>query len=506
MVASQFATPLAHILTRRSMPLGSRDDRLFDDDVSGSTGVRAAAPTHLVVVVLAGIVCSICAIQGEFLSVIPWGICFGLAYVISRELKYFLHTPVDLTRLCLTSYVVLSLIGHLILLSNRSIHGIDFGTNFDDSYYFDNVLQLVHGGAPAATAYEYIMAGWYLLVSCFIGSPQNLDLLPLNWLLAAVAVSLSGQVAYQFAGRACPPWLLYCLVLGNSVYTDAVANLYREGLMLIALFGCILAAQRHRYALACVLAGLCCFVRVASGALGFLFILLSLANGIEFFRRNTLVFGTTVMAAIVAFMAADNAMKFGAYGRSFEGDEGVAGNTVFDMAETRSQTDLLSGEESGNDDLTARLSRLGPVGYLLMPVSDIFSPIRFKSLQETTEIQTCYEGERFITYGSLTRPQHVFEWITVGLWSFTGPYLVLGFVGMIKPSRGLADLCFFFLACLVAFTFVSYLPRHRTPLILMYPTFAALASCNPDCRNLVPGVRAIFVVVIVAINLITMIF
>jgi hypothetical protein len=469
---------------------------------------------------------------GNSRSLVPWGLCLlmtaGGTSIARRGLlgpagmepdaasglapggdRFVSLTPQDVLDaesrflpLGLLSYLSLSIIGLALITIYRSLYDLDFGPFTDDSYYYLNIQTIAEGEAANATGYEYLMALWYLCLSGFQEVPGPLDLLPLNWSIGALVVCLSYRLAMEVTGKVCPFWLAFLALIGNSIFTDAIANLYRDGLMLLALLVSMIATIRNQYPLGILGAIGAGLVRIANGALALFFVAFCASRRIRMFRQYPGLLLVLTVSLVAVVLILDDWYHLATYARSFRISEDVEGVGVFEAIQKRSEWLDDADSDPASLDLTKRMFHSGPIGYALMLPISALSPIRVKEVFCELEPRMYLNGTytAFRAYG--LNPAAVFDGITVVLWSVLGPYLVLGFVEALRGRIQQPGVFLQFLLSVLMVTFVSFQPRHRTAFLVMYPMLLTLAYYRLDRQRWIPRLRWAFVIAIFVINIV----
>lgn len=468
---------------------------------------RGITSMRVLDVMLAIAVPFIYVVIGNAGSLVPWVMCFLLTGCLSGLMRRITKTRINLIEFGLLSYLSLSVIGLGVIQTYRAMYGLDFAPFADDSRYFSGIVMILEGHSVPATGYEYFMSGWYWVVSGFVGSPGNLDLLPMNWMLGALVACLSYQLAYQVVGRICPAWLVFLALIGNSVFSDTIVHLYRDVLMLVALLACMVAATKGKFVVAILAAVLCASVRMANGIMALFFIVLSARNRMRLFRENPVLATSALVTLVVGALVLDNVYKLGTHVRTFgaTGDvREVKKVSILKSAAIRSER--LEGSEVDRYllDSTKMLFRLGPIGYPFMPVANLFAPVRFKSIYASVDAKIIEErGKPKIYRRSGIRARSILDWITIALWIIIGPYILVGLIQAVKATVTQRSLLLFFIVALLAITFISFQARHRALFIVLFPTFITLGYYVPqDSRWMIGLSRLLFCAAIVLMNIV----
>jgi len=472
------------------------------------------------------------ATTGNVRSLVPWGLCllmtaggasmarrgsprlagaepdaaFGHAAVfdclVSSSPQGLIDAGARFLPLGLLSYLSLSSIGLSLITIYRSLYDLDFGPFLDDSYYYLNIQMIAEGEVVNATGYEHLMAFWYLFLSTFQEVPGPLDLLPLNWCFGSLVVCLSYRLAMEVTGKVCPFWLTFLALVGNSIFTDAVANLYRDGLMLLALLVSMIATVRKQYPLGILGAIGAGLIRVVHGGLALFFVALCASRRIRVFRQHPGLLLLLIVSLVTVVLILDDQYHLATYARSFRVSEDVEEGSICDAVRNRSEWLDEAESDPASLDLTKRMFHSGPVGYALMLPISVFAPVRVKEGFGELQPRMYLNGRYTVFRAYGINPPVVFDSITVVLWSVLGPYLVLGFVEALRARVQQPEVLVQFLLTLLMVTFVSFQPRHRTAFLVMYPIFLTLACNHVERQKWIPRLRWGTIGVLLVINIV----
>ncbi len=402
--------------------------------------------------------------------------------------------------MAVTSYALLSVAGCAFVLVYRHQYGLDFAPHVDDSYYFYQIgrmssgLQSVRGNA---TLYEPCMHAHYSLAKYLFGDVRLLDLLPINWAIGAIVVTLSYRVCKNIPGSRLSPSTATAILMSNATFIDATVHLYRDGLMLVFLLLSILLVTERRTWLASAAALLCGMVRVANGILAVAFVT-CLGGAIK--KSSGKWTGIAVRAVVVATMivALDHWVGLGGQLRTFETDRSGPSESIWSVASERSES--IIGEGQGID-VTRSLIRAGPIGWAAVPVATLFAPMRVKAFEERVDggVELSGRVRRFAFVGVV--PGHVVEVITLCSWVVFGPVIVMGIWGGLTGNPLERVLVLLFFMTILGVAFISFQPRHRAAFIVLFPTIMAIGErAAMKRRSTVQLLRGLFVCAILGLN------
>ena len=450
--------------------------------------------------------------MGNSLSLIPWvmsGCIVVFACLLARRV---LRTSLDLLTVGILAYLFLSIVGLILINIYRRMYQLDFGPYGDDSRYYNNISDIANAVKfTGFTGYEFLMALWYQLVALFVGTPGNLDLLPFNWAFGALVTVFSYQLAYEVGGYRLPIWLLLVALVGNAIFSDTVTNLYRDGPMLVMMLISMIATVRGKYGMAVIAAFCCAFIRGANGILAIFFLMLVLMARNKLFKHNLVMAVIIMVIGGTSFIALASSMNIGRLFRTWtptSSEQSMPEQSLSDRLTSR-QGWLSGGSEnktssggSGGGDTTQSLYNSGVFGLAMMPIASCFAPIRFSPLITEMEMHI-YAGRQKLEIRALAvRPQSPFEWLTIPFWVLLGPLIILGIYFGFKGTPVQRYFMLYFIIVLLGVTFVSFQVRHRTAFIVLFPTLIAIASAVPPrYRRFEPVLRILFVLLIVAMNL-----
>ncbi|MFP4354772.1 MAG: hypothetical protein ACLFUJ_06565 [Phycisphaerae bacterium] len=404
-------------------------------------------------------------------TAVAWMTCLGGLLAMLRSLSGPLKLPREVYPFAALSMLVLTGFGMALALNYRSMWGFDFGPNFDDSLYFFRISQLAAGAdLEAFTSFEWVMGGWYCLLSLAFGRVEHIQLLSMNWAMGAAVAAMAWQLPRSLLSLRCPGWLAILAVLCHVSYIDSVGHLYRDGLMLLFMMISLqLASQRH-YLWALLPAAGCATVRAANGIIVVLAIFLLAVSRSRWIHKPGGLFIATV-CLLGSLAVADQTIKLGSQLRSLQpGPSGGESVTIIERALARGPL-MLSQTPGSVDDAQRVAFQIGPAGHLLRPALTLFAP--FKMADPRLELTVHHRGVRkFHVDGSLNLLR--MTWLNVPIWLITGPVLILGMVRAWRFSPEARVLLIVFLITLGGLTYVSFQPRHNSALVVLFPCMMAL--------------------------------
>lgn len=428
-----------------------------------------------------------------------WIIALITVYYVSKKIKNWLDSSLSIIGLTIFSYLLLSIIGLITVTVNNYNYGSNFSPYLDDQLYFDNITRIVedHINRPA-TLYEYFMSVWYFIFSRFSNSIDILDLLPINWAIGALVISLSYQLVFDVTQRTCPFWLFIAATIGNVMISNTVVNLYRDGLVLFLSLISILITIRKKYIIAFLILVVCGFVRAGNSFIGLSFIALSILTKIEFFHKRRVAIFMVLLILLFSILALDKIVYLGKYGRSFLGSNEQ--RTLSETIKNRS-TWLSDPTPEAESNLTVKLFNMGIIGWPLMPFASLFAPIRIQPL--FIESKAVVFNHSSVSYSGINW-QSITSGITILLWVLVGPHILKG---LFYASRGTAierNIFAYFILALLAVTFVSFVDRHRAAFIIIYPVFITISyyySLEYNSLKNTRIIRFIFLILVIFFNI-----
>lgn len=464
---------------------------------------RAPAGTGLVLLCIAGVVWFLDqAAAGEAgASAIVWGaITLGASALLRRQLD----GPDDMVTTAGVVYALSALVGAFVVWDNHSNTGLHFSTNFDDSFYYVNAVELARGRVAQLTQwtlFEVLLALWCSALEPF-KAIAPVDLLPVNWSLTALCVTMSAELARRVSGRPVPrPWLL-AVTLGQYQLLAVVPFLYRDMLVAVSFVGAALFAWVGAPWRALPFIILATGTRGGHGVLAaFTAASLHFTSTATFQRapRTMTAVGVVLLAAAVAVGA--NLSAGFLSGRVGEEASGNVATFAVERQQRWTENYAQTGSSFGE-----RVLGLGPVGFPLRMVSGYFAPVVFRDATYEKSFNSLFlpgsMGDRYRVRGTFRFTYA--EWVSILLWPLTAPLLLLG---MRRLARGdtrqrtlLGALALAFFLIMV----VSMQERHRVPILAFNPVFIAMALAQRSSAaeaRFVALTRSIVVAGIVALNI-----
>ena len=434
------------------------------------------------------------SLSGNTSHLVPWAFALLALVLPFRLLCRNMPLGRSLLLVVVASYLLLSIVGICCVWSYSNAYGLPFGPQGDDSYYFANVFSLASSqGAGATTLYERCLLPVYKAAELIREHVQLQDILPLNWAFGAATIGLATMLSITVSGRFTV--LAPLALLLNFTFVDSVCHLYRDGTVMVLTLLCLLRAVRGHYLQAVLFAFLAGLTRGSNGMLCLFYV------GMVFLARNGYVrsFGPrlalVMLAVAFAIAFADLHFALGSRARSLFSAAGPE-MSLLERAALRAELRLSEGD---GYDSSRELYSLGPAGLMLLPVANLFSPIRILSISGYVPI---HAGGRVLGYGQVVRPTLLFVAVTALLWPVFGPCLVGGFLAA-AGSRGIKPaLLVMFFVTLLSVTFISFQARHRTAFAIFYPTFVALAEFRtPRERVLRRWLTWVFIAAICLVNM-----
>lgn len=434
----------------------------------------------------------------DLTALLIWIGCFASSYLISRGIARLLHMTLPLGTVAVISYTWLSVVGAVCCTIYRQQYGVTFGPYGDDSYYFFQALRIVSGVSGKATLYEHLLANITHLVSLFTDEPTVIHLLLFNWLLGSVAAVLSYAFASHFSTRPLSVPLFSLVFLANATMVDTLVHLYRDGLLLVVVLAAMIAALHRRFTLSITLVALSAGLRSANAFLTALFVV----SYWLITRRHSLVkryVGLALVILCITGVAADNYVPLGGRLRTLANQEDSA-DSILNRAAARSSI-FMDAYAPERTDLTATLYRTGLAGRLAMPLTTIFAPVRFSAVYTNIKgVIFSESGRHAISYYGI-RPQALLEGITIVSWVVVAPFLIQGLLLAFKGIPKERLLCVYAGVCILAVTFISFQPRHRTAFLALFPALVAVACSRPGGARWRRTAQVAVCAVLVSVNI-----
>lgn len=444
---------------------------------------------------------------GDFFSLVSLAAGFILVIAGARLISRWMSIPAYNFGFPLLVYGILATVGLVYIAINRHAYGLDFSHTYDDIKFWDRITGLASGeNVLETTLFDHVMSWYYTLMSWIHGQPpQLLDLLPISWAFAALAVFAAHILATVVTKRDISVILTLAAVLGNCIFMHSAVQFHREGLMALLLMLSVLAAVKGQYLPAVLFAVLTGMVRGANGFIALLFILICYV-----LSRNMREFDKKIILAIVLVFLTIGVILFQEFIilrlTSVQGGKSEHGSlarypTIKEQMTTRAEA--VYGREEMSKIKRVIIESRG-LSWFLRPLSDVFLPVTFS---EPFQLYTLYLGaldKRGDGFVILPNRAGIINWMTILLWIWLGPKLLIGFFNGLKGDALHNAVTYFFLITLLLTTFVSMIHRHRIAFIILYPAMMSFSDCGPitkaSHKRLFQVLTAMFILLIIAGN------
>ena len=454
---------------------------------------------YISIVILMSAIVTLYYYLGQASTLPIWAATGIVSIFILRRVKIFKSKEIDLIRVAIIAYMILSLIGLLVIVNYISLYGLTFGPYSDDSFYLEQIKNISSGYLPekAPTLYEYFMAIWYSLIGIFYTDITNVHLLPINWAIGSIVVALAIKLAMHYSESTFPLSLTIIALLGNSVFTDSIVNLYRDGFILMMYLLALINVINRNTMKGVIFSFAAGLARMANGLIALIGVLLykiyNLTRKYNAGRLQALIVLIVLFAIIIGgtITPFSSTLEKRSYGH-------VTTNRGFiDIVSERSEI-FMTVDAYEQISTVQKIFALGPIGYPLIPIINLLAPIRFIDLFQSIEVHI--EGYSvFYVYG--VYPRSIWLWITVLAWIVIGPDLLHGIIRSTNGTPLQKTLFYLFIIILLGVSFVSFQPRHRLAYIILFPAFISISKAYPKNYKIITNtIRASIVILIIIFN------
>jgi len=378
------------------------------------------------------------------------------------------------------AYLILSLFGLIMSLDNVHNFLEPFAGGHDDSDFFDSITKLSSGDSSQVEVFlfEYPMAiyGAFLNTIFPYRDFTLFDLLPLNWMISALTVGLSGYLASVVSKNRIPTVLLLMTITGNFIYVDSTVHLYRDGfIMFFGLLSLILVFQK-KYTRSLVFIILTGILRGANGILSLFFLIMhrltlnikskkkyfiTILSGL-FFMIYSLVMLNEYGGLIRAISS--NVDSFDRYSNSF------SSLSISEILVRRYEKKIVGStgtvkqySDAEGVSLSAAVAR---VGYgLFYPIR--YNPIIMDSSHNSVNKTTFIRDGVFVF--------NIIGWFMVSIWIIIIPLLLYGLFRAVLGSIEQRNMVVLYVVSLLMITFISMQTRHALFYITLTPIFINIA-------------------------------
>jgi len=418
------------------------------------------------------------------------GLTIGVASLLGR----YLRSPYSLVSIATASYCYIAAMSLFCITCYLNNYGSPFGPSADDSFYFQNTLDLCNGWAYSPTLFEATLAVITRSLCGLRGTPTLLVLLPFNYMCASLVTALACHLSYEITHLKHNAFLLCAMLLGLNQFTDSVVHLYRDAYLFLFVTLALVFIARSQWMAAIMVCSPALLLRPFNFVLVMCYWFLKRIENRSMQRTTVkmLAQGSCVIAVVVAALLADAQFHLGSYTRSIHTDQEAVG-----LVERISDRGELVESSTRDDDVTADLWRSG-WGRVLMPVLVVLNPCKFPT-------SYVYLESYSLRYSSGLAeglwPFSVFIALNVILLPFLISLLVLGVVRAFKI--GASSELLVFTVTLLMLAFVSLQGRHRMALYVLYPTFWSWGLCEYWRHRSLAWMTAMVVLVIILFRSVT---
>lgn len=337
-------------------------------------------------------------------------------------------------------------IGIILIFHHLNYYGSYFDI-FDDDQFFYNTALLIKNDLSYFnfSGYEYLLGlKFYFYENVFSIKPTPVDGLILNWLVFGATIVLAIYVAEIFTNYKLPTILAFSILFGNYTITQNFVHLYRD--VFIAFFTLLIFifSLNKKWLLLTFAVVLITFFRPSNGFLAVIIAAIIIYNTtIKFEKKMAYTFIITCVL-IGFFTIIFNYLYV----------------SNFQMPLTSYYSYRLEKFSNASLDtskgLSASIMQMAPIPRFLLSIpNQIFQPITIKQAFDNNFINHYYLGYN----------------ITVLLWIYIAPYLLLGIKNLIilHKTKNAKIIILTLLIVIGYLSFLSFQERHRTILIVLFP-------------------------------------
>lgn len=397
-----------------------------------------------------------CSVLAVFLNayLLNFLFLFGGFLVFSISFLGSPYRKIRYIQLSLLSYYFVSFVGLLLVLHHLHYYGQPFDAWVDDYNYFNDALGISTGeDVVAYSIYEYILA-----LPLFAFS-ELIDLKPLialwvNWIATGVAFGFIYLFTKEFTGKEPRLSLIIPLVLGNYVFVQNSAHLYRDIFVVLFFSASLYFSLKKIYSLLIVSLILLAAIRLPSALVAcmFIYILFELPKDKTRSIIPKIFFSLLILGAVAYLYKT--------------GIEYLPGKSLDIMGEYLAARTETYQEDVASDDGGGALAHNLPFPLNLPAVFvfQVLSPIRILDVFAPDNVY-------FFSSGEMLSHKSIGYSVTAVLWVFLGPLVFLGFFSVAFKSKLHKKFFFaFFIMCLLL-GFVSFQERHKMIMISLLPIY-----------------------------------
>lgn len=395
-----------------------------------------------------------------FISFIIVSILFYL--IVKKRFK-------DSIDIAFFSYLFISLIGILYITNYSIAYHSTFGPYFDDSYYYNNALNIskLKISSLNITLYELLLAIPIFiirLVSAY--TLEHIDLIPLNWGIAALSVVLTCNLSKKIVSQNITILSIFSLLLNHN-FIDSVSHLYRDCLIILLSLICISYILNQKYKKGIIFISIIFFIRGANSFLLLFFLLIHYLINIRKFKIKSIIL-FSVIGVILVFILSNYVSSAILRGGVFSAGEETIAQALTNRLEN------ANTNESG----ILKLKNGTVIERVIYPIIYLFTPLNFHGFDTNVSIIRAdldypmgfnYGVLNFVDFSSIMVLIHII------LMAIIIPRIIFGcYFAYKKSSTDIQVLLLFFIITLISISFISMQARHKTAFIIFYPLWINL--------------------------------
>lgn len=353
-------------------------------------------------------------------------------------------------------------------------NGYDFnygnfhGPYGDDSFFLQEAIYLAKTSLNFTAPFESLIA-IIIRVLNYLGIYSFISVLIIYWLIPGFVVLLLDRFVKLYTDS----WLtfkdLFFIIILNFLFIDIFVHLYRDSLIYcLSLLFLIGYKKKENIVFLLLLVILVFFLRGGNGFLLLAFVGLdklllkegrnNIYKSLKTFKKRIVIIG---LASFIVLFSLDSFLI--SHISRFENNQTERVVNISQYASNR-QERLFENVDQGQ--LTVKIYEMGVIGYPLRILAQILSPITFKNIEiHNFRVSNKYSVQYLNRYIDFS---WIFFSITILLWTYTLPRLVIGVRRMLYEVNYHSILMILMLS-IVLVAFVSLQPRHRLMFIMYYP-------------------------------------
>lgn len=429
------------------------------------------------VLALASLITSLHIEAYEWIALLPAGFIPILATLpfVSKEIR---SKYIELSG---TSFLATSIAGLLLVKHHLVYYGGYFDAWVDDLNYYEASLSITRGdNSSAYSVYEYFLA-CQMYIFMHISEITPIVALWVNWVATGITIGTIYLITRFITSEEPSRPIILLVVLGNYVFLQNSAHLYRDIFVVLFFLACIYFALQHKYILLVVAFLLLTALRLPSAlvCLPFIYICIDKVKK-NYLKKYIFLAGVTSGVALIYFTGLEYLP-----GKSLD---------IFDeylKSRVESYSDSIS-DTAGGGAIAHKLPF--PFNIPAVLLFQIFSPIRILNIFQP-------DGVYYFTVGSMISHKAIGYSITAILWIPIGPLLILGFHSALKNEKFIRRFFYLFICLCLILGFASFQERHKMIMIALFPVFIHLGIYEFKKNNISTWTTSVgFISFWVAIN------